>query len=200
MASRRQLDQVVPPRRVKLRKPVMPEDMVDAGLRRAAGETLRCEWAQRNPDLTLYHDDVWGEPPADDREYFERMMLEIFHAGLSWTVIWNKRNGLRRAYDAFDIDVGYGPAEVTRLMDDPVVRSAKKSTRPSPTRARCSSSRPSTATWRHFCGNCPTTPTRKILADLRAWVRAWRALPIPPPHHPYCYKAARRLTRRAAAP
>ena len=65
MASRRQPDPVVPPRRVKLRKSATPEDMVDAGLRRAAGQRPRCEWAQRNPDLTLYHDDVWGETPAD---------------------------------------------------------------------------------------------------------------------------------------
>ena len=70
-----------------------------------------------------------GERPADDREIFERLMFEIFHAGLSWTLIWNKREGLRSGYAGFDIAkvAGFGPADVERLMNDPdVVRSARK--------------------------------------------------------------------------
>lgn len=49
MASRRQSDDVVPARRVKLRKSATPEDLADAGLRRAAGQTMRCEWPSEIP-------------------------------------------------------------------------------------------------------------------------------------------------------
>ncbi len=93
MAPRRAPDAVVPPRRVKLRKPATPEDIADSELRRTVGQKLRCEWAQRNPDLAVYHDKVWSEEPASDDEYFERMMFEVFHAGLSWTLVWNQAGG-----------------------------------------------------------------------------------------------------------
>ena len=202
MASRRQPDEVVPPRRVKLRKAATPEDLADAGLRRAAGQTMRCEWAQRNPDLTIYHDDFWGEPPSDDREYFERMMLEVFHAGLSWTLIWNKRESLRRAYDAFDIDAvaSYGPAEVTRLMNDPnVVRSAKKIDAAIANARTVLALQAEHGDLATFLRQLPDDAEdkikvlRKTFAFMgpgvaRGFLEATGLIPVP--HHPYCYKAA----------
>ena len=124
----------VPPglsrRRVPLRKPMTPEDLADARVREALGETGRCEWAQRHEGLRQYHDDVWGERPADDSDFFERMLLEIFHAGLSWTLIWNKHQGIRHAYDGFDIDAvaAYGSAEHFRACStiQTFIRSERK--------------------------------------------------------------------------
>ena len=35
--------------------------------------------------MVRYHDDEWGVPVTDDMELFERLILECFQAGLSWT-------------------------------------------------------------------------------------------------------------------
>ena len=44
-----------------------------------------------------YHDREYGFPLRDDDELFERLLLEINQAGLSWLTILKKREGLRRA-------------------------------------------------------------------------------------------------------
>ena len=200
MAPRRAPDDVVPPRRVKLRKPVTPEDIADAQLRRAAGQKLRCEWAQRNPDLAAYHDEVWGAQPASDAVYFERMMFEVFHAGLSWTLVWNKREGLRRAYHHFDIGkvAEYGADDVSRLMDNPdVVRSAKKidtAIANARTVLKLQSEHGDFAT---FLTQMPDGEDEKIKVLKKTFKFMGPGVSlgflestglIPPPHHPYCYK------------
>ena len=50
----------------------------------------RC-WESDNPLMQTYHDREWGVPVRDDRELFERLLLECFQAGLSWETILNKR-------------------------------------------------------------------------------------------------------------
>ena len=49
-----------------------------------------------------YHDNEWGIPCHDDRELFERLMLEGFQAGLSWTTILAKRANFHRAFEGWD--------------------------------------------------------------------------------------------------
>ena len=44
--------------------------------------------------MVEYHDTEWGVPTHDDRELFERLALESFQAGLSWSTILNKRAGV----------------------------------------------------------------------------------------------------------
>jgi DNA-3-methyladenine glycosylase I len=67
-----------------------------------------------------YHDTEYGFPVADESALFERLVLEINQAGLSWLTILKKREGFRDAYDQFDVDTvaGYGPDDRTRLLDD----------------------------------------------------------------------------------
>lgn len=67
-----------------------------------------------------YHDREYGFPLTDDAELFERLVLEINQAGLSWLTILKKREGFRRAYDGFDPEVvaRYGARERTRLLAD----------------------------------------------------------------------------------
>lgn len=63
----------------------------------------RCPWANpANPLYVAYHDTEWGVPSRDDAHLFEMLILEGCQAGLSWETILNKREGYRRAYDAFD--------------------------------------------------------------------------------------------------
>lgn len=67
-----------------------------------------------------YHDHEYGFPVDDEAALFERLVLEINQAGLSWLTILKKREGFRAAYDGFDVDAvaNYGEADRARLLDD----------------------------------------------------------------------------------
>jgi DNA-3-methyladenine glycosylase I len=67
-----------------------------------------------------YHDSEYGFPLADDAGLFERLVLEINQAGLSWLTILKKRDAFRRAYHDFDPDVvaGYRARDRRRLLAD----------------------------------------------------------------------------------
>lgn len=76
-----------------------------------------------------YHDSEYGFPVRDEAVLFERLVLEINQAGLSWLTILKKREGFRRGYDGFDVDrvAGYGDEERTRLLADPgIIRNRLK--------------------------------------------------------------------------
>src|SRR3984893_18019350 len=75
-------------------------------------KTKRCAWVSMdNPLMVQYHDLEWGVPVHDDRKHFEFLVLEAAQAGLSWTIVLNKREGYRRAFSQFD------PAKVARYTD-----------------------------------------------------------------------------------
>jgi DNA-3-methyladenine glycosylase I len=59
--------------------------------------------ANTDPCHLRYHDEEYGFPLRHDGELFERLMLEINQAGLSWTTILKKREGFRAAYSGFNI-------------------------------------------------------------------------------------------------
>ncbi len=67
-----------------------------------------------------YHETEWGVPCHHDRDLFERLMLEGFQAGLSWTTILAKRENFFRAFDGWDAEaiVRYGHEDIARLMAD----------------------------------------------------------------------------------
>ncbi|MFT5144030.1 MAG: DNA-3-methyladenine glycosylase I [Rhodothermales bacterium] len=79
-----------------------------------------CDHAVGHPFHGPYHDVEYGFPVSDDNDLFERLVLELNQAGLSWLTILKKRAGFRKAFDGFDIDVvaGYGEAEKARLLAD----------------------------------------------------------------------------------
>lgn len=83
----------------------------------------RCPWALTPGTMQDYHDTEWGVPPASgDREaaYFERITLEAFQSGLSWSTILAKRANFRAAFAAFDPEAvaAFGPDDEARLMAD----------------------------------------------------------------------------------
>ena len=82
--------------------------------------TERCWWAGTDPLMVAYHDEEWGIPCHDDRQLFERLMLEAFQAGLSWATILRKRENFRRAFDGWEVErvASYGPPERERLLAD----------------------------------------------------------------------------------
>ena len=67
-----------------------------------------------------YHDTEYGFPTCDEHVLFERLVLEINQAGLSWLTILKKREGFARAFDGFDVDkvVSYDEADRARLLAD----------------------------------------------------------------------------------
>lgn len=76
-----------------------------------------------------YHDREYGFPLASDAELFERLMLEINQAGLSWLTVLKKREAFRKAYHDFDPArvARYGPRDVARLLQDPgIIRNRLK--------------------------------------------------------------------------
>jgi DNA-3-methyladenine glycosylase I len=82
-----------------------------------------CEYCNSNPDDTYnrnYHDSQYGFPLADDNLLFERLVLEINQAGLSWITILKKADNFRSAYSQFDIDriAAYDEADRERLLND----------------------------------------------------------------------------------
>lgn len=83
-------------------------------------EPARCAWCGQDPLYVHYHDSEWGVPVRDERELFERLILEGAQAGLAWITILRKRDGYRRAFDGFDAEriAHYGEAERVRLMAD----------------------------------------------------------------------------------
>jgi DNA-3-methyladenine glycosylase I len=68
----------------------------------------------------IYHDSAYGFPIDDDNELFERLVLEINQAGLSWNTILNKQLNFRTAFEGFDIGkvAAYGEADRQRLLND----------------------------------------------------------------------------------
>jgi DNA-3-methyladenine glycosylase I len=93
----------------------------------------RCWWigepAGTDPAMVRYHDEEWGVPVSDDTELFERLTLECFQAGLSWSTILRKRDGFRAAFTGFDptLVAAFDGADRERLLADAgIVRNRTK--------------------------------------------------------------------------
>jgi DNA-3-methyladenine glycosylase I len=88
-----------------------------------------CQFAPGQPFHGSYHDNEYGFPLLDDNLLFERLILEINQAGLSWLIILKKREGFRRAYHNFDLErvAAYDEENRLRLLNDPgIIRNRLK--------------------------------------------------------------------------
>src|SRR4030042_5748957 len=89
----------------------------------------RCSWTTNNPLMIKYHDEEWGIPLHDDNKLFEFMILDAFQAGLSWSIVLNKRKSFRKAFDNFDPDkiAKYNSRKIEKLLKDPgIIRNKLK--------------------------------------------------------------------------
>lgn len=79
-----------------------------------------CDIAPGHPLHGPYHDKEYGFPLRREDRLFERLVLEINQAGLSWLTILNKKKNFRAAYDGFRIDrvAAYGARDRRRLLAD----------------------------------------------------------------------------------
>lgn len=62
-----------------------------------------CRYAPDDPLHAPYHNREYGFPISDDNALFERLVLEINQAGLSWGLMLKKRAGFSAAFANFDI-------------------------------------------------------------------------------------------------
>jgi DNA-3-methyladenine glycosylase I len=91
--------------------------------------TTYCDIAPGHPFHGPYHDREYGFPIRSDNRLFERLVLEINQAGLSWLTILKKRRAFKLAYDNFDLEqvARYGARDRKRLLADPgIIRNRLK--------------------------------------------------------------------------
>jgi DNA-3-methyladenine glycosylase I len=89
----------------------------------------RCPWGSAPGVMRDYHDHEWGTRVHGEAAYLERLTLEAFQSGLSWSTILNKREAFREVFAGFDAETvaSYGESDVERLMQDArIVRNRRK--------------------------------------------------------------------------
>jgi DNA-3-methyladenine glycosylase I len=75
----------------------------------------RCAWAGAGDTaFSRYHDEVWGIRTSDESAMFEALTLGVFEAGLSWSVVFGKRDAFREVFHDFRV------AEVAAMTDQDV--------------------------------------------------------------------------------
>jgi DNA-3-methyladenine glycosylase I len=79
-----------------------------------------CDVAPGHPFHGPYHETEYGFPSADENALFERLVLEINQAGLSWLTILKKREAFKAAYADFDVDrvAAFKARDKARLLKD----------------------------------------------------------------------------------
>jgi DNA-3-methyladenine glycosylase I len=79
-----------------------------------------CLAAPGHPLHGRYHDGEYGFPSRDETVLFERLVLEINQAGLSWATMLRKRAAFHAAFAGYDVDsvAAFDVADVERLMGD----------------------------------------------------------------------------------
>jgi DNA-3-methyladenine glycosylase I len=81
----------------------------------------RCAWAGAGDTaLGRYHDEVWGTRTHDESAMFEALTLGVFQVGLSWSIVFGKRDAFRKAFRDFDVAkvAAMTARDVDRLVQD----------------------------------------------------------------------------------
>ncbi|MEV4620800.1 DNA-3-methyladenine glycosylase I [Asanoa sp. NPDC049573] len=90
----------------------------------------RCAWAGTGETaFGRYHDEIWGTRTSDDSAMFEALTLGVFEVGLSWSIVFDKRDAFRKAFREFNVAkvAAMGEPDVDRLVRDPsIIRNRAK--------------------------------------------------------------------------
>src|SRR2546428_9012193 len=81
----------------------------------------RCAWAGAGDTaFGRYHDEVWGTRTYDESTMFEALTLGVFEVGLSWSIVFGKRDAFRTAFLGFDVAevAAMTERDVDRLTED----------------------------------------------------------------------------------
>src|SRR3984893_16935121 len=70
--------------------------------------------------LVRYHDEVWGTRTYDESALFEALTLGVFQAGLSWGIVFGKRDAFQKLLHGFDVGkvARMTSRDVSRLVED----------------------------------------------------------------------------------
>jgi DNA-3-methyladenine glycosylase I len=82
---------------------------------------LRCTWAgSGDTAFSRYHDEVWGTRTYDEPAMFEALTLGVFQVGLSWSIVFGKRDAFRKAFRGFDVAkvAAMTEREIDQLVQD----------------------------------------------------------------------------------
>src|SRR6195256_5176010 len=81
----------------------------------------RCAWAGAGDTaFGRYHDEVWGTRTYDESAMFEALTLGVFEVGLSWSIVFSKRDAFRTAFGGFEVAkvAAMTERDVDRLVED----------------------------------------------------------------------------------
>jgi DNA-3-methyladenine glycosylase I len=84
----------------------------------------RCAWVDAsNTASARYHDDVWGTRTYEQPAMFEALTLGVFEVGLSWSIVFGKRDGFRKAFQGFNVTkvAAMTERDVDRLVQDAAI-------------------------------------------------------------------------------
>src|ERR1700729_3350064 len=91
---------------------------------------MRWGWAGAgDTPLGRYHDEVWGRRTYEESALFEAGTLGVFEAGLSWSMVFGKRDAVGKAFPGFDVArvAAMTEQDVDRLVpDSSIIRSRAK--------------------------------------------------------------------------
>ena len=90
---------------------------------------VRPTWAATSLLLRDYYDTEWGNAVTSEQGVFERLVLESFQSGLSWSTILKKREAFRAAFASFipEAVAAFTDQDRERLMQDAgIVRNKRK--------------------------------------------------------------------------
>jgi len=90
----------------------------------------RCVWAGAGDTaFARYHDEVWGTRTDDPSTMFEALTLGVFQVGLSWAIVFGKRDAFCRAFRGFEVAKVAAMTERdvdTLVLDASIVRNRGK--------------------------------------------------------------------------
>src|ERR1700722_5398099 len=90
----------------------------------------RCAWAGAGDTaFGRYHDEVWGTRTYAEASMFEALTLGVFEVGLSWSIVFGKRDAFRAAFHQFDAArvAAMTGREIDRLVEGPaIIRNRRK--------------------------------------------------------------------------
>ena len=82
-----------------------------------------CREQEKDSIHRWYHDVVYGKMSKNDNELFGRLIMEINQAGLSWDIVLQKYDGIKKAYAQFEVQkvAQFETNEIASMMKNPQI-------------------------------------------------------------------------------
>ncbi len=82
-----------------------------------------CREQEKDSIHRWYHDVVYGKMSTNDNELFGRLIMEINQAGLSWDIVLQKYDGIKKAYAQFEVQkvAQFEIKEIASMMKNPQI-------------------------------------------------------------------------------